>query len=139
MARPLASLQPAPAGDEYFEYSDLFREDLRIFASPYRRQAQDRSRKLKHFLLGRWEPGWNSTIPFASRLPTGTKVESGTSQSKSGTSVNLSNSGNRARRRKGPHNRQHKSTSSLMSFAEQIVVQIVCDEKCAAVPRRAGI
>jgi len=47
-------------------------------------------------------------IPFASpfvslrspprALPTETKVESGTSQSKSGTSVNLSNSGYRARR-----------------------------------------
>ena len=34
-----------------------------------------------------------SPIPFASRLPTETKVESGTSQSKSGTSVNLSNNG----------------------------------------------
>jgi len=34
-------------------------------------------------------------IPFASRLPPNeTKVEIGTSQSKSGTSVNLSNSGN---------------------------------------------
>jgi len=38
------------------------------------------------------------TIPFASRLllPTETKVESGTSQSKSGTYVNLRNSGKRA-------------------------------------------
>jgi len=36
-------------------------------------------------------------IPFARALPTETKVESGTSQSKSETSVNLSNSGNLGR------------------------------------------
>ena len=37
----------------------------------------------------------SANIPFRA-LPTETKVESGTSQSKSGTSDNLSNSGNRA-------------------------------------------
>ena len=43
-------------------------------------------------------------IPFASRraLPTETKVESGTSQTKSGTSVNLSNSGVQRRDAKAP-------------------------------------
>jgi len=35
------------------------------------------------------------SIPFERALSTETKVESGTSQSKSGTSVNLSNSGDR--------------------------------------------
>jgi len=43
-------------------------------------------------------------------LPTETKVESGTSQSKSGTSVNLSNSGDLAPRR------SHTLTSRLMVF-----------------------
>ena len=46
-----------------------------------------------HVLIGK-ESG--RTIPFASRaLPTETNVESGTSPSKSGTSVNSNNSGNR--------------------------------------------
>ena len=39
-------------------------------------------------------PSGKDNVPFAIALPTETKVECGTSQSKSGTSVNLSDSGN---------------------------------------------
>ena len=47
----------------------------------------------------------NEPFPFARALPTETKVESGTSQSKNGTSVNLSNSGKRK-----PVQRKHLGT-----------------------------
>ena len=51
------------------------------------------------FPLDPTRPGWRDFSPFGSlsspqrALPTETKVESGTSQRKSGTSVNFSNSG----------------------------------------------
>jgi len=54
---------------------------------PYTRKPEPRTRK-PHFLC------FSTAVQD---LPTETKVEGGTSQSKSGTSVNVSNSGNLAR------------------------------------------
>ena len=51
-------------------------------------------------------------------LPTGTKVECGTSQNKSETSVNVSNRGNPDRRRNSRPSRRSSSRASRLTFAE---------------------
>ena len=64
--------------------------NLRLIKFPCTKQLIICTRKL----TGRFCTARNVVVPFASReLPTQTKVESGTSQSKSGTSLNSSYSG----------------------------------------------